>query len=540
MLLVDCLAKVAPDVLRRMARHAVVEAGSRRDLEAALAVRLSDPEWLSATLDHLAPAHWQALKVVYWGGAGRGITVELCHQVVCMLAGRRRQGANQAVQALLDRGLVFTGKQGYREVYLIPDEILPTLQPRLAVQMAARVQVPAPAHGPDPGAPDLVEDLCRFLAYVYKTEVQLTQQGILFKRHLRALTDLLGLDAAEGGEDDLMPGRYPEPLGFVAGFSLDQHLVMRDDGALKPGGNLAQWLRRSDDEWRAALFHYWRERYDHPDLQAFLHLLHTLGPVWISLAAATRELEPVLHPSQRAPLAARLRHHLMHFLAPLGVMDVATGDDGDMVCRLTPAGQALLGASGRVPEPGAETDRFVLQPTGEVVAPRPMPVSVLWHLEVLADLAQRGPALVYRVNRETIYRALRSGYRADQIVAFLARHSDTGLPQNLAFDIRSWGRAYGQVYFQEVCLLRCTDPVLAQQIKAGRRTGPYIHGEIAPTALIIRRGDYEPLMQALLADGMLPRPGIESVSPTAKAAGAGETAQDLPVAVGDSVGPRRL
>lgn len=514
MLLAECLSRTPTDQLQRMARQAGLSPGGpRRAVEAALAARLADPAHLGPVLAGLEPDEWEALKVVFWGGGGQGITVELCHQVVNLLAGRRRQGAAQSLLRLLDLGLVFTRKAGYREVYFIPAELQPTVSARLAQRMADRVTVPAPGPdaGPDPGAPDLVEELYRLLAFVFRQDVPLTQTGLIFKRHLRALADLLGAEAADGGDDDLLPGRYPEPLGFLAGFALDFHLLARQDGYLRPGPELDFWLRRPAPALRAALFEYWESRYYYPDLQAFLHLSRSVPAGWIAVPAAAAELEPVLHPSQRGPLLARLQHHLTHFLGPLGMFDLARSHSGELLCR--PRGQAGAVPEGGAGPEGAAAYRFVLQPTGELVAPRPVPLPVLWHLEVMADLRRRGPALVYALSRETIYRALKAGFSGDDLLAFLARHSRTGLPQNLAFDIAAWGRAYGQVYLQEVCLLRCADPALAAQIKAGRRTARFVRGEVSPTALIVAREDHDALLQALLAEGLLPRPGIARVVP---------------------------
>lgn len=517
MLLTECLARLPDEQIQRMARFMGLTAHlPRRELEERLAAHLLDLEWLTGQATSLEPDEWQALKVVYWGGGGQGITVELCHQVVNLLSGRRRQGAAQALLKLMDRGLIYTRKQAYREVYFIPAELMPTLQRLLAARMAEQVAVPPPAGAAGSGAPDLVEELYRFLAYVYRQEVPLTQQGIIFKRHLRALADLLGVEGISGGEDDLLPGRYPEPLGFLTGFCLDYHLVVRAEGVLRPGQELAFWLHRPESELRGALFDYWEDRYYYPDLQSFLHLARSVPQHWISVPAAARELEPVLHPSQRAPLLPRLQHHLNHFLGPLRLFDLAHDPEGNLLCRLTEAGRILLSTEDRAnrPElpraaPEAGAYQFVLQPTGELIAPRPLPLPVLWQLEVMADLEQRGPALVYRLSRDTVYRALQAGYTGEGLADFLRRHSRTGLPQNLAFDIGAWGQAYGQVYFQEACLLRCSDPVLAQQVKASRRTGRFIRGEVSPTALVFARADYDALLQGLQADGLLPRPGIE-------------------------------
>lgn len=510
-----------------MARAAGVDpTHPRRDLELHLRQRLTDPVHLQAAANALSPEEWQALKVVYWGGAGHGVTVELCHQVLNTLAGRKRQSAINALVRLMDQGFVHTRRADYRQVYFLPAELLPGLSTLLTARMAEQVTLAGKGEvSPEPRTRELAHELCRFLAYVFKTEVQLTQQGVIYRRHQRALVELLAATAGQV-EDDPVPGRYPEPLGLVAAFSLERNLATREGALLRPGPELEYWLTLPQAAVDAALLQYWRDRYGRPDLQAFLHLALGLGDAWIDVPVAAAELEPLVHPGQRVCMRPRLEHHLTHFLAPLGVFDLAFGPHG-LLCRLTATGQRLLAP--HLSTAGADQElhnggyQFILQPTGEIIAPRPLPFGILWKLELLATLVQRGPALVYRLDRGTVYQALRAGLATEEMLRFLDQHSQAGLPQNLAYEIATWGGAFGQVFFQEACLLRCSDPLLARQIRASRRAGPFVRGELSPTALIIARQDYELLFQALVADGLLPRPGIEPAAPLADAGAEADT-----------------
>ena len=68
-------------------------------------------------------------------------------------------------------------------------------------------------------------------------------------------------------------------------------------------------------------------------------------------------------------------------------------------------------------------------------------------LERFADLERVDLTLTYRVNRDTIYRAANADLSGEEVIDFLADHSEKDLPQNVAYSIQSWGDAYGQVYF---------------------------------------------------------------------------------------------
>jgi len=507
--LLESLARVPPDQLERVARACGEWTGTfSADLQERVAACLTDKTRLKRILDELSDEEWAALKVVYFNGGDHGITVELCHQIVSLLSGRRR-GSSAALAGLQDRGLIFVRSQNYRQVFFIPDDLMAVLGEILNQDLIRRVCLTEEEPlRPSPTEIDLVEEVHRFLAYIHKHEVTLTQQGQIFKRHLRALLAQLGRDDTE----ETLVGRYPEPLGFLVGYCMDRHLIQRTDGRLVTTEDLDGWLHQTREVKQADLFAYWQDRYYYHDLQSFLSVMRDMDGRWVSLPRLAGELEQLLNPSQRNSFQRRLNHHLSTFLAPLGVVELAfTGspENPELACRLLPDGKVLL--SGEVPKGPAEQPQrpLVLQSTFEVILPRPAPDLILWKLELMADLVQRTDrTLTYRLTRQSIYRALKAGIRGEEILSFLQAESATGVPQNVAFDLKTWCDAYGQVYLEEVTLLRCATPMLAEQIKSSRRTRRYVLGELTPKDLIVDASHTRELTAALEAEGFMPGPFV--------------------------------
>lgn len=512
MLLLECLHRAPADQLERIAQHCGEWTGKYRDdLEQRVAACLMDRAQLRQILDELSPEEWAALKVIYFNGGDHGITVELCLQIVNLLSGRRRRGSSAALAALQDKGLIYVRSQNYRQVFFIPQDLLAVLAEILNQQIIRRVCLTddEPVR-PTLPANDLLEDVHRFLAYVYKYEVTLTQQGQIYKRHLRALLSLLGSDETE---EEQAFGRYPEPLGYLVGYCMDRHLVRRADGRLAATPDLECWISQPDSQKRADLYDYWVDRYFYQDLQSFLAVLNSVEGRWVSLPRLAQEMEPLLNPSQRGTFFMRLKHHLSTFLAPLGLVELAQAgslDTPDLACRVLPAGEAILCGDLPSEETAAEPPKLILQATFEVILPRPAPAATLWRLELMGDLVQRTDrTLTYRLTQQSIYRALKAGISGEEMLQFLEEASATGLPQNVAFDLQSWIKAYGQVYLQEVTLLRCASPMLAAQVKASRRTRRYVLGELTPTDLIVDGSRTRELMEALEADGLMPGPMVK-------------------------------
>jgi hypothetical protein len=511
--LLECLKRSPTEQLHHIAASAGLDPECDRPrLEAETAAALTDLSRLEHVLDELGEEEWAALKVVFFNGGDQGITVELCHQIVNLLSGKRRKSPAKSVEDLLNRGLIYPRTQNYRQVFFIPTDLLKPMGQLLHNQLLSRICLD-PADGVRPATPDryLLEDAHRFLAYIFQNEITLTQQGLIFKRHLRALLDLLFL----GGEDDeALVGRYPEPLNLLVGYALERRLVAREDGLIKPTPALEAWVAQPPGEKQLDLFRYWQDRYFYQDLQTFLSVVRTVGERWVSVGQLVAEVEPLINPSQRGSFLLRLKHHLSMFLAPMGLCELGqTGplEEPDLACRVTPAGLAVLGGDAPAepaepPGPGA----LLLQATFEAIVPRPVPPEVIWQMELMAELVhQTDRTLTYRLSRQSITRGLKSGLTGEGILAFLREHSGTGVPQNVAFDLKAWSGSYGQVYLQAVTLLRCASPILAEQVKASRRTARFIVGELTPTDLIVRESQYRELLEALEADGLMPRPGID-------------------------------
>jgi DNA-binding MarR family transcriptional regulator len=467
---------------------------------------LLQPDEMEAQLSTLSAEEMAALKVVWIHGSIGGITVELTQQILHLLLNRRRKAVTGALERLSGLGLISTRTQNYRQLYQITPTWQEAIDRTLTVTIFAAIQAPVVPVTPLPASRFLLEDLHQLLAWVHFTRPALTQQGQLHKRHMTALLALLGCAA----NPDELPGRYPEPIGLLMAFLLHRRLVSRTEKQMLAGPDLAEWLALPAYQQRAELFHYWVDRYSYQDLQtivAVLRHLPTGESPWLDLEATATELEPLVNPSQRGSFRLRLEHHLVTFLAPLGLFELAQGAEAEALWfRPTPAGMALI-REGR-PDPTAEPPfpGFWVQSTYEILAPRPVPSGVLWLLESMADRkAETDRSLTYGLSRQSVYRALKDGQSGPALVQFLQRHAAAPVPQNVLFDLQGWTQAFGQVSLERLTLLRCSSADLALQIKLSRRTAPFVLGELTPQDLIVDGSQEAELLAALEADGLMPQ-----------------------------------
>lgn len=457
-----------------------------------------------------------ALKVVCFEGGHEGITVERCHQRVNQITGKRRKNASQIILKLAEFGLVRSGRANYRQVYFVPEELRDPLRSFFTGLLAAKVVLGEDqVTNPRQCGIDLLRDICLFLSYLRKNEVRLTQGGFIFKRHLKALLEGFTTPYEPGAPEDPVLEVHPEPLNFIYSFAEEERLTARDQGLLKVTPKVREWLTAPQAEKRRRLLAFWQDRFLswHRDFGTALTILASLDPgVWVSLPALAEELGPMMV-HLRGEIYPRMERFLFRFLFLSGMIELGDGPPAGRLSpagRLTPAGRALLAGLPLPEEP--EEESFFVQPNYEILAPRNLALPVLWELELAADLAKPDRMMIYHLSKETVYRALKEGLTAEEITAFLGERARAGLPQNVAYAIADWASAYGRLYFQDACLLRCSDEVLAAAVKASRRAGKFILGEITPRDLLVDRRDYPQLLEALVEDGHLPKPGISATN----------------------------
>ncbi len=172
----------------------------------------------------------------------------------------------------------------------------------------------------------------------------------------------------------------------------------------------------------------------------------------------------------------------------LGLADVGYDATGQAVAfRLGPEASSRLHEDGPLP-PAEATKSLLLQPNFEVLVFKPESVP-LWYLLQIADLSRHDMVSVYTISRESIQRALESGFSVAAIQQFLQAQSQREVPQNVARSIEDWARAVKRVRLTEVTLLEVDDPTVLDELAAGRKTSSYVLRRLNPTTALVKLPD---------------------------------------------------
>lgn len=506
---------------------------SRNEVRAAMAENLAQAEAVRFALTQIEP-RLQAIFTWLRAHDGRASVAALRGLPSSAWLDGPRLAA--ALHTLEDYALAFdTFSDGERTLF-IPRETLANIQraddrPQVSVGLVKASNPRATR----PADMTFLWDLAVLVASAYHQDAELTRSGALPKRAAQRLaTALVGARARQSDDDALSYVELLRQEACELGIVVAPPSTAHQRGRLAPGPKLDSWGRHDlvmqarrlfrrwpTDRWwidlPGANYQEWMTFYlDVPVARdAVQRLLSTCQPgVWYSLASFRATLQGdnpyVLRPSQRYAgeagfkLADDLREQweqtdgeiitgiFRSTLHELGL--VALGYDRDAVpsvadnvnpdaFMLTELGAAVLSAdlgAGQQPQPRA----LVVQPNFQVVLMDPYMPALYW-LTRHASLEQIGRVSRFTLTRDALNRGLKHGGSIDEVIAFLERHSQKALPQNVLYTLRDWARQYAEAAQLMPRLLEVSDEALIGQIVTSPKLRAFRLHQVGPRSVAV-------------------------------------------------------
>ena len=154
----------------------------------------------------------------------------------------------------------------------------------------------------------------------------------------------------------------------------------------------------------------------------------------------------------------------------------------------------------------APVEEVLVQADLTVVVPGPPDPALAAELELVAEPESAGGAIVYRLTRDSLRRALDVGYTGEELHALFDRRSRTPVPQALRYLIDDVARSHGGLRTGgAAAYLRSDDTALVAQVLTDRRLAGLDLRRLAPTVLITGVGPGR-LLAALRQAGYTPVP----------------------------------
>lgn len=179
-----------------------------------------------------------------------------------------------------------------------------------------------------------------------------------------------------------------------------------------------------------------------------------------------------------------LRGLLFGWLLPFGGARVGLSPTRELAFELTSIGRYLLGLAPdfELSHAREESMPVRVQPDFEVVFVSPSPMLEA-RIGRFAERRGKGVGVLFRITKDAVLSAARSGLTAGEVLTTLRESSATPLPTNVVHELEAWFARCRRVESEVVQLLRCPDPETAERVLA---VGSRYLELVAPTLLALR------------------------------------------------------
>lgn len=483
------------------------------ELRQQIIKRFLNPVSLKDLVERLNAHECLVLMIFAFSCSEDGVPFRLFNRKVHQMSRSWPSRGSEILHTLVNSGFIFTlatSSTQYR--YIVPDDLCLLLREIFADDINASLKSPkrAPKNIRDDGFA-LVRDIFTFLCFAAQYGIRQTQQGSIYKRVQKDLFRRFEVsDDTPKVYDQINPGvGNPDRLTFILQFCWHQKLIHQKDSDLLCSETGRAWIQKTDSEKLLDIYNYWVKHgiSRNTSISTALSIVRALTPErWVLLSSIQEQVSRfALSATWMQTLYSQLERSFVNHLTYMGgIAFVDLGDD--VAIRVTDLGRHLL-----YDEPIESYEfesSFLIQPNHEVLASSYLAPELRWKLNYIAELHQADQMSTYKFSAESIYKGLRTGFSLDEILAFLKTHSKTGIPQNVEISIKDWAERYGQIYLMDVMLLRCKNARIAQEIKASKRIGRYILGEISSTDLVVSRQQSKKLLALLEKQDYMPLPEV--------------------------------
>jgi hypothetical protein len=351
--------------------------------------------------------------------------------------------------------------------------------------------------------------LVSLLTYIRQNRIRITNKDEIFKKSYEDMLAFFGALWGESGEDKVLQWH----LDMLSELGLTQQrggFIEADDLALN------EFLAMDSEHRRDLYLTSFLQR--EPLLGWMLDALRGVsGDGWVPL----KRLRSLYRRRYMGNVFHRRYVRKTYYLPPsgfydpnppleilqlAGLLESGLSSAGSHI-RLSEAGRVFVGESGFDAIESNDSVRFLLQPTFEVLAPVGLPLGLLWKLGEVAELRKADRASTYVLTRESVRQALDEGWRAADLLQFLAEGSAVGLPQNVGSTLKDWVGSHGEFEFHDALVVTAAEGRGAALLSA-LETLAVPFERLGDRAFAVPREAREDLLAALRAGGGDPAPKV--------------------------------
>lgn len=261
-------------------------------------------------------------------------------------------GPRETISRFKQFGWLFNGYSGPdRYLFQIPNDLKTRFKDVMERKLSAHITVSREepqAYRDEQGL--LGEDVTELLTYVHHNDIQLTAEGIMYKRNVLGLLERLGVQeqVPARGEWRFGYGRhindYPNRMSLIYDYCYYNGWLSESGSRLLLTAAGAARQEERSVEAPDKLYRFWMRLYRGavPNIRALVHWIDRLSKQWVSADSVKAALLPYIKPFYYDGSEAIFDQRLIAMMMHLGLLRIGEHAEHGGVIRMTPIGRSIV------------------------------------------------------------------------------------------------------------------------------------------------------------------------------------------------------
>ena len=193
---------------------------------------------------------------------------------------------------------------------------------------------------------------------------------------------------------------------------------------------------------------------------------------------------------------ALIRYFITNILFWLGQVDLSTAEGSNQ-----PTAFRIINIESRVAN--IEDKKLHVSSQGKITVPRLTPRVVRYQLARFCEWdEEKNEQFRYHITTNSLAKAKEQGLKPEHLLSLLVKHSDGGVPPSLVKALKRWEVNGTEARVQTQVVLKVSRPEILEEMRKSK-AGKYLGEVLSPTAVIVKSGAIQNVMDALTELGLL-------------------------------------
>ena len=193
---------------------------------------------------------------------------------------------------------------------------------------------------------------------------------------------------------------------------------------------------------------------------------------------------------------ALIRYFITNILFWLGQVDLSIAEESNQ-----PTAFRIINIESRIPI--IEDRKLHVSSQGKITAPRLTPRVVRYQLARFCEWdEEKNEQFKYHITTNSLAKAKEQGLKPEHLLSLLVKYSDGGIPPSLVKALKRWEVNGTEARVQTQVVLKVSRPEILEEMRKSK-AGKYLGEVLSPTAVIVKSGAIQNVMDALTELGLL-------------------------------------